>query len=109
METDPPLVGQSGDPHGPQHLWKGTQHAWQTPGRHDRHTVHHDFAPRDLSARRCGQVWGGTPYLLQCSEQGGLPIGGLLEAHGGKFGQGARIRDERLGLCLDILIETSSP
>jgi hypothetical protein len=46
---------------------------------------------------------------LQCSEQGGLPIGGLLEAHGGKFGQGARIRDERLGLCLDILIETSSP
>ena len=50
METDPRLVGQSGDPLGPQHLWKGTQHAWQTPGRHDRHTVHHDLAPGDLSA-----------------------------------------------------------
>jgi hypothetical protein len=36
---------------------------------------------------------------LQCSEQGGLPTGGLPEAPGGKFGQGARICDEaRIGL-----------
>ena len=40
----------------------------------------------------------GTPYLLQCSEPRGLPTNGLPEAHGGEFGQGARICDQ----CLDL-------
>ena len=37
-----------------------------------------------------------------------LPVGGLPEAHGTEFGQGARIGDE----CLEVvepLVETSSP
>jgi hypothetical protein len=33
----------------------------------------------------------------------------LPEAHGGKFGQGARICDQCLDLWLAILVETSSP
>jgi hypothetical protein len=38
-------------------------------------------------------------HHLRCDEQGSLPTGGLPEAHGGKFGQSARICDECLDLC----------
>jgi hypothetical protein len=33
----------------------------------------------------------------------------MPEAHTGKLGQGARMRDECLDLWLDILLETASP
>jgi ClpX C4-type zinc finger len=38
-----------------------------------------------------------------------LVAGGLAAAPGGKFGQDARVCDECLDLCLEILAETSSP
>jgi hypothetical protein len=38
-----------------------------------------------------------------------LVTGGLPGAPGGKFGDGARICDECVDLCLEILAETSSP
>ena len=41
----------------------------------------------------------GSMHHPRCDEQGGLPTGGLPEAHGGKFGQSARICDECLDLC----------
>jgi hypothetical protein len=49
VEADPGLVGEDGDPLGPQHRWELAQHAWQAPGRHHRHPVD-DPAPGDLSA-----------------------------------------------------------
>ena len=49
-EADSGLVGQGGDPLGPQHRWKGAKHAWQAPGRHGRHPVHDHLAPGDLRA-----------------------------------------------------------
>jgi hypothetical protein len=45
----------------------------------------------------------------QARRVGFLVAGGLEAAPGGKFGQGARICDECLDLCLEILAETSSP
>ena len=73
MEADPRLVGQSGDPLGPQHRWEGTKHAWQPPGRHHRDTLHNDPAPGDLGAvdshdrhhrqTRVGQDHGGLVDL----------------------------------------------
>jgi hypothetical protein len=44
METNPGLVGQSGDPLGPRHRRELAKHARQTPGRHDRYSVHEDLA-----------------------------------------------------------------
>jgi hypothetical protein len=38
-----------------------------------------------------------------------LVAGGLPGPPGGKLGEGARICDEYLDLCLEILAETSSP
>jgi hypothetical protein len=54
VEADPGLVGQGGDPPGPQHRREGAQHAWQAPCVHHWHTLWHtlndDLAPRDLGA-----------------------------------------------------------
>jgi hypothetical protein len=50
VEADPGLVGQSGDPLGPQHQREGTKHAGQAPGCHDRYPVGHHLAPGDLGA-----------------------------------------------------------
>ena len=50
MEAHPGLVGQGGDSLGPQHRRELAKHARQTPGRHDRYTVHEDLAPGDLGA-----------------------------------------------------------
>jgi hypothetical protein len=51
---------------------------------------------------RCSFCGKDTP-------QGVLLVAGrLAAAPGGKFGQGARICDECLDLCLEILAETSS-
>jgi hypothetical protein len=50
VEADPGLVGQVGDSLGPQHRREGAKHAWQAPGRHDRHPVRDDLAPGDLGA-----------------------------------------------------------
>ena len=36
-EADPGLVGQGGDPFGPQHPREDAKHVWQTPGRHNGH------------------------------------------------------------------------
>jgi hypothetical protein len=43
----------------------------------------------------------------EARQVGFLVAGGLAGAPGGKFGQGARICDECLDLCLEILAETS--
>jgi hypothetical protein len=81
MEADSGLVGHGGDPLGPQHRRELTQHAWQPPGRHDRHPVHHDLAPGDLGAMdshdrhhrhaRVGQDLGGLVGLEPHGAQGG--------------------------------------
>ena len=47
-EADSSLVGQGGDPFGPQHPREGAKHAWQTPGRHDGHALGDHLAPGDL-------------------------------------------------------------
>ena len=39
MEAGPRLVGQLGDPLGPQHRWEGEEHAWQALGRHNWDSV----------------------------------------------------------------------
>jgi hypothetical protein len=44
------VVGQAGDPLGPKHRRELAKHAWQTPGRHDRHPAHDDLAPEDQGA-----------------------------------------------------------
>jgi transcription elongation factor Elf1 len=44
----------------------------------------------------------------QARQVGFLAASGLAGAPGGKFGQGARICDECLDLCLEILAETAS-
>jgi hypothetical protein len=71
VEADPGLVGQIGDPLGPQHRWEGAKHAWQAPGRHDRDTVHHDLAPGDL-----GTVDGHDRHHRQ--PRVGQDLGGLV-------------------------------
>jgi ClpX C4-type zinc finger len=59
------------------------------------------------------EPWGSEAQCSFCGKdarQGVLLVaGGLAGAPGGKFGQGARICDECLDLCLEILAETSSP
>jgi len=50
VEADPGLVGQDGDPLGSQHRRELAQHAWQLPGRHNRHTPDDHLAPGDLGA-----------------------------------------------------------
>jgi hypothetical protein len=75
-----------------------------------------------LSASAPGEVWAEGPLRLEergsearCSfcgkdtRQGVLLVASELSMPGGKFGQDARICDECLDLCLDILAETSSP
>jgi ATP-dependent protease Clp ATPase subunit len=75
-----------------------------------------------LSASAPGEVWAEGPLGLEergsearCSfcgkdtRQGVLLVASELSMPGGKFGQDARICDECLDLCLDILAETSSP
>jgi hypothetical protein len=68
VEADPGLVGQAGHPLGPQHRRELAQHAWQPPGRHDRHPVGDHLAPGDLgimdgqarartTCRYCGPRW----------------------------------------------------
>jgi len=44
-EADPGLVGQDGNPLGPEHRRELAKHAWQTPGRHHRHSVGDHLAP----------------------------------------------------------------
>jgi hypothetical protein len=53
MKAEPGLIGQAGDPLGPQHRRELAKHAWQAPGRHHRHTIHDDLAPGDLGAMDC--------------------------------------------------------
>jgi hypothetical protein len=72
-EANPGPVGQVGDPLGSQHRRESAQHAWQSPGRHDRDTVHDDLASGDLGAMdrhdrhhrhaRVGQDLGGLVGL----------------------------------------------
>jgi ClpX C4-type zinc finger protein len=76
-----------------------------------------------LSASAPGEGWAEGPLRLEvrgsearCSfcgkdrRQGVLLVaGGLAATPAGKFGEGARICDECLDLCLEILAETSSP
>jgi hypothetical protein len=50
VESDPGLVGQLGDPFGPQHGREGEEHAWQALGRHNRDSIHEDLTPGDLGA-----------------------------------------------------------
>ena len=50
VEADPGLVGQGGDPLGPQHRREGTKHVWQPLGRHHRHALGDHLAPRNLGA-----------------------------------------------------------
>ena len=50
MEADPGLVGQPGNPLGPQHDREPTKHAGQAPGRHHPDPVRDDLAPGDLDA-----------------------------------------------------------
>jgi hypothetical protein len=75
-----------------------------------------------LSASAPGEGWAEGPLRLEvrgsearCSfcgkdtRQGVLLVASELSMPGGKFGQDARICDECLDLCLEILAETSLP
>jgi hypothetical protein len=75
-----------------------------------------------LSASAPGEGWAEEPLRLEapgsearCSfcgkdtRQGVFLVAGGLATPDGKFGQGARVCDECLDLCLDILAETPSP
>ena len=75
-----------------------------------------------LSASAPGEGWAEGPLRLEapgsearCSfcgkdtRQGVFLVAGGLATPDGKFGQDARICDECLDLCLDILAETPSP
>ena len=79
MEADPGLVGQAGDPLGPEHCRQAAQHAWQAPGRHHWHALSDDLAPGDLGAvdghdrhhhLRVGQDLGGLVGLERQCLQG---------------------------------------
>jgi hypothetical protein len=84
VEADPGLIGQGGDPFGPEHGRQLAKQAGQTPGRHDRHSVDDDFAPGDLGTvdghdrrhgyPRVGQDLGGLVGLPrhrpQCRGEG---------------------------------------
>ena len=48
MEANPDLIGQVDDSLRPEYRRELAKHAWQTPGRHDRHPIHDHLAPRDL-------------------------------------------------------------
>jgi hypothetical protein len=61
VEADPGLVGQVGDPLEPQHRWELAKHAWQAPGRHDRHSVGDHLAPGDLGAMDGHDRYHATP------------------------------------------------
>jgi hypothetical protein len=41
------------------------KHAWQAPGRHDRHTVHDYLPPGDLGAMDGHDRYTGTPRVEQ--------------------------------------------
>jgi hypothetical protein len=80
VEADPGLVGQVGDPLGPEHRRELAKHAWQTPGRHHRDTLPDDLAPGDLGTvhghdrhhghARVGQDHGGLVGLERHRLQG---------------------------------------
>ena len=50
VEAAPGLVGQVGDPLGPQHRRELAKHAWETLRRYHRHTIHEHLAPGHLGA-----------------------------------------------------------
>ena len=50
VEADSGLLGQVGDPFGPEHRRELAKHAWQAPGRHHRHPVGDHLGPGDLGA-----------------------------------------------------------
>ena len=80
MEADSGPVGHGGDPFGPEHHRELAKHAWQTPGRYDRHPVDDDLAPGDL-----GAVDGhDRHYHLRVGQDLGSSIG--LEVHGTQGG-----------------------
>jgi hypothetical protein len=80
-KANPGLVGQGGDPFGPQHHREDAQHAWQAPGRHDGHALGDHLAPGDLGAtdghdRQHHHPWvrqhlGGLASLERHRAQGG--------------------------------------
>jgi hypothetical protein len=93
MKAEPGLIGQAGDPLGPQYRRELAQHAWQAPGRHHRHTIHDDLAPGDLGAMDrhhrhhhhvgVGQDLGGLVGLERHSAQcGGEGIAAMPEPPG---------------------------
>ena len=45
VEANPGLGGQVDDPFGPQHCRESAKHAWQAPGRQDRHAVDDGLTP----------------------------------------------------------------
>jgi hypothetical protein len=97
VEADPGLVGQEGDPLGPYHRRELTEHAWQAPGRDDRHTVHDYLAPGHLGAMdrhhrhqhhvRVGQHPSGLVSLERhrphCGGKGEAAVPQLLAHTGG--------------------------
>jgi hypothetical protein len=64
------VVGQAGDPLGPKHRRELAKHAWQTPGRHDRHPAHDDLAPGDQGALDSHDWDDGRAWVRQ--DLGGL-------------------------------------
>jgi hypothetical protein len=64
VEADPGLVGQDGDPLGPQHRRELAEHAWQAPGRHHRHTLDDNLAPMPQPpGRLLTPAWDGLDRM----------------------------------------------
>ena len=81
VEANPGLGGQVDDPFGPQHCRESAKHAWQAPGRQDRHAVDDGLTPGDLGAvdghnrhhhLGVGQDPGGLVGLELYGAQGGV-------------------------------------
>ena len=98
MKADAGLVGQSGDPLGRQHHRELAKHAWQTPGRHDRDTVHYHLAPWHL-----GTVDGHDRHHRHARV--GQDLGGLV---GLKRDRASRPRSRTLSTDVCWPISTSS-
>jgi hypothetical protein len=101
-EADSGLVRHGGDLLGPQGRRELAKHAWQAPGRHDRHTLHDHPAPWDAGAMdghdrhhhhaRVGQDLGGLVGLERHRPQGrGEGVAAMPEPPGGVELQAAPI------------------
>jgi len=71
VEANPGLIGQGGDPFGPEHGRQLAKQAGQAPSRHDRHSVDDDLAPGDLGTVDGHDRRHGHPRV-------GQDLGGLV-------------------------------